>query len=49
MQEIPAFPRLSLSACRILISQKVWFPVSLEVPAFLCLPLDFCCLQQKQK
>ena len=42
MQEIPAFPHLSLSASRaeMLITQNVWFPVSLEAPAFLCLPVD---------
>ena len=32
----PAFSHHSLSASRTLITQIVWFPVSLEVPAFLC-------------
>ena len=36
-QNIPIFPHLSLSASRTLITQNVWLPVSLEVPAFLCL------------
>ena len=34
------FPHLSLSAFRTLITQKVWFPVSLKVP-ILCLFLLF--------
>ena len=34
-QNIPIFPHLSLSASRTLITQNVWLPVSLEVPAFL--------------
>ena len=42
MQEIPAFPHRSWSASRaeMLITQNVWFPVSLEAPAFFCLPVD---------
>ena len=48
MQEIPAFPHLSLSDFRTLITSKVWFPVSLEVPVFLCLPMDPRYLQALQ-
>ena len=44
-QNIPIFPHLSLSASRTLITQNVWLPVSLEVPAFLCLSIDAHCLQ----
>ena len=45
VQEIPTFLCISLSVPRTLISQSVWLPVSLEVPAFLCLPMDPSCLQ----
>ena len=48
MQEIPAFPHLSLSDSKSLITSKGWFPVSLEVPVFLCLPVDPHCLQALQ-
>ena len=43
-QEIPIF-LLSLSATQNFITQYVWFPISLEVPAFLHLPMDPLCLQ----
>lgn len=36
---------LSLSATQNFITQYVWFPISLEVPAFLHLPMDPLCLQ----
>ena len=39
-QETPAFLHFSLSAAETLITQNVWFPVSLKIPAFLCLPVD---------
>ena len=45
MQEILAFSHLSFSESQNLITQYVWFPVSLEVPTFFCLPMNICCLQ----
>ena len=36
---------LSLSATQNFVTQYVWFPISLEVPAFLHLPMDLLCLQ----
>ena len=41
-----AFPHLSLSATQTLITQNVWFPVSLEVHTFLCLLCTSCHSQE---
>ena len=36
----------SLSHCLPpVITQNMWFPISPEIPTFLCLPVDSCCLQ----
>ena len=37
-----AFPQFFLSDTWTLITQNVWFPISLHVPAFLCLSVCVC-------
>ena len=41
-----AFPHLSLLATQTLITQNMWFPVSLEVHTFLCLLCTSCHSQE---
>ena len=40
MQEILAFPHLSLSATGTFITQNMWSPVNVYVPTFFYLPMD---------
>ena len=41
-----AFPQFFLSDTWTLITQNVWFPISLHVPAFLCLSVCVCVCAQ---
>ena len=40
MQEILAYPHLSLSATGTFITQNMWSPVNVYVPTFFYLPMD---------